>query len=90
LACRWKFPEEIVDGVRHQLQPQVADDDYKVLAGIVYIAKYIYENQESETEELIANFPSEQGKALNMDMVAVLNNLEEAKNLETGIDELLD
>jgi HD-like signal output (HDOD) protein len=90
LANRWKFPEEIVDGIKHQLQPQVSEDDYKNLAGIVYIAKYLFENKDTEESELVANFPSEHGKALGMDMVAVLANLKEVQALDSGIDELLD
>lgn len=90
LANRWKFPQEIVNGIQHQLQPQVDDDTYEKLAGIVYIAKYLFENQALEESEFVAGFPSEHGKALGMDMVTVLGNLEEVKSLETGIEELLD
>ncbi len=90
LANRWKFPEDIIDGIRHQLQPQVAEDDYKSLAGIIYIAKYIYGNREADTETLVSNFPSDHGKALGMDMVAVIDKLDEIKELDSGIDDLLD
>ncbi len=89
LAHRWKFPEDIVDGIRHQLSPQVSEDEYKTLAGIVYIAKYIYENQDQELETLVSNFPLEHGKSLGMDVVAVLDKLEETRELDSGMDELL-
>ena len=90
LAHRWKFPEDIVEGIRHQLEPQVAEDDYKVLAGVTYIAKYLYENKEADHDTIVANFPSEQGKALNMDLVAVMDKVDEVKELDSGISELLD
>ena len=89
LANRWKFPEEIVNGIKHQLQPQVDDGTYEQLAGIVYIAKYVFENRDKPEDEFIANFPSEQGKLLNMNMVAVLDNIAEAKALDSGMDDLL-
>lgn len=89
LANRWKFPEEIVEGIRHQLQPQADEEDYKMLAGIVYIAKYLFEHREEDTETIVANFPLEQGKALGMNIVAVLDNIGEVKELDSGIEELL-
>jgi HD-like signal output (HDOD) protein len=90
LAHRWKFPEDIVNGIKHQLQPQVDDETYEKLAGIVYIAKYLFENRELTDDEFIANFPSEQGKLLNMNMVAVLDNIDEVKALDSGMDDLLN
>ncbi len=89
LANRWRFPEEIVDGIRHQLQPTVSEDDYKSLAGIVFIANYLYENREQDTETLINNFPSDHAAALNMDKVAVIDNIEEINELDSGIEALL-
>lgn len=89
LAQRWKFPEEIVDGIRHQLQPQTTEDEYKNLAGIVYIAKYLFEHQKENTETIVANFPVDHAKALNMNVVALLDNIAEIKELDSGIEELL-
>jgi HD-like signal output (HDOD) protein len=90
LANRWKFPEDIVDGIRYQLHPQADGETYKKLAGIIYIATYLFNNRSSTDEELVANFPSEHGKALGMNMVAVINTIEEIKTLDSGIDGLLD
>ncbi|ODS22865.1 hypothetical protein AB835_11945 [Candidatus Endobugula sertula] len=90
LAHRWKFPEEIVDGIKHQLSPQPEGGDYKVLAGIVYIAKYLYENSEANDENLLANCISERGKALNMDVVAAIDHLDELKTMDSDIEELLE
>ena len=89
LAHRWKFPEDIVDGIRHQLEPEVAEDNYKKLAGVIYIAKYLYDYLEEDNDTLTANFPAEHGKALNMDMVGLMNKLDELKTLDSGIEEFL-
>jgi len=86
LAYRWKFPEEIVDSIRHQLSPQVSENDYKMLAGVVYIAKFLYEHAKAENDDIVANFPSEHGKSLGMDMVAILANIDEVNELDSGID----
>ena len=90
LAHRWKFPEDIVDGIRHQLEPAAAEDDFKALAGIVYIAKYLYHSQDLDKEILVGAFPSEHGKALNMDIVGFLDSIDELYEMESGIDELMD
>ncbi|MGH1441206.1 MAG: HDOD domain-containing protein [Cellvibrionaceae bacterium] len=90
LANRWKFPQEIVEGIRHQIEPQVSEEGYKPLAGILFIAQYLYENQASDSETLIANFPFEHSAKLNIDKVSLIDNIEEIKELDAGIDELLD
>jgi HD-like signal output (HDOD) protein len=89
LAHRWNFPEDIVDSVKHQILPQT-DEGYKKLAGIVFIAKYLYSHQDEDSAELAANFPTEQSKALGINVVTMLDNIEEIKELDSGIDDLLD
>ncbi|MFT6202404.1 MAG: hypothetical protein ACJAZJ_001606, partial [Candidatus Endobugula sp.] len=37
-----------------------------------------------------ANFPTEQSKALGINVVTMLDNIEEIKELDSGIDDLLD
>lgn len=90
LACRWKFPEEIVDGVRHQLEPQVSDDDYKVMAGILYISKYLYNAREADKEAVVSEFPSEHAKSMNMDIVGFLDSIDQLWDMDSGVDELLN
>jgi HD-like signal output (HDOD) protein len=90
LANRWKFPEDIVDGIRYQLTPEVEGEGLKPLAGVIFIATYLYENQEQEKEDLIKDFPSEQASLIGLDKSAVFDNIEEIKELDSGIDELLD
>lgn len=88
LACRWKFPQEIVDGIRYQLEPQVSEDDYKSLAGIICIAKYIYESKEDH-QACIENFPAEHAKALKLDRVALLNSLDDIDSIDSEMDEVI-
>jgi HD-like signal output (HDOD) protein len=88
LALRWKFPENIVDGVKHQMSPQT-DEGYKTLAGIVFIAKHLYSHKDHDGTELVANFPTEQAKALGINVVTMLDNIEDIKELDSGIDDLL-
>ena len=90
LAYRWKFPQNIVDGILHQLNPHVDEDDFKPLAAVIYIAKYLHENKELAHEVLVEHFPTEQGKSLNMDMVTAFNRLDELQELDSGIEELLE
>lgn len=92
LACRWKFPKEIVDGIRYQLNPTIETEDgeeFKALAGMILIAKYLYEHREEEQETLVSNFPTETAKALNVDMVSLINDIEELASIDEGIEELL-
>ncbi|MGH1485170.1 MAG: HDOD domain-containing protein [Cellvibrionaceae bacterium] len=89
LANRWKFPQDIVDGIRHQLEPQVAEDDYKALAAVTFISTYLYNNRDQGAEAIIANFPNEHAEKLSMDKVALMDNIEEINDLDSGIEELI-
>jgi HD-like signal output (HDOD) protein len=88
LANRWKFPVEIVDGIRHQLAPQT-EDDYKTLAGITFVASYLYQNRDQGTDYLIANLPAEHIEQLSMDKVSLIDNIEEINDLDDGIEDLI-
>lgn len=89
LAYRWKFPEDIVEGIRHQLAPAVAEDDYKPLAGVVLVATYLYNHRNDHSETLINGFPSEHAAQLNMDKVAIIDNIEMIDELDSGIEDML-
>ena len=90
LANRWKFPNEIVEGIRHQLQPQCSDNEYSPLAGTVHVASYLYQQREQSIETIIANMPTEHIEKLGIDKVAMLDKLEEIRGLDADIEELLD
>ena len=89
LANRWKFPVDIVDGIRHQLQPEVEGNDYKQLAGIILIAKYLHEYRDRSHEELVTNIPTKHIEKLSLDKVAIIDNLEDIAELDKGIEELI-
>lgn len=88
LAHRWKFPEDIVDGVKHQMSPET-EDGYKKLAGVVFIAKYLYAHQDEASTEIVANFPTEHAKKLGINVVTMLDSIDEINELDSGIEELL-
>jgi len=88
LASRWNFPDDIVDSVKHQMAPQT-DEGYKKLAGIVFIAKYLYLYQDKDSTELVSGFPNAQAKTLGIDVVTLLDNIEDIKEIDSGIDDLL-
>lgn len=89
LAQRWKFPEDIVEGIRHQLQPKTKDG-YKKLAGILFIANYLYAHRDEDQASIVANFPTEHSNALGINIVKMLDHIEEVNELDSGIDELLN
>jgi hypothetical protein len=57
--------------------------------GIIFIAKYLYEHREENSETLIQNFPNEHAVKLKMDKVALIDNIEQIHDLDSGIEELL-
>jgi len=90
LANRWKFPDAIVKGIRHQLEPQAADS-FPRLAAIINIALYINQkNDEGATSAaILEGFPSELATSLGINLVKMMEKIEETKDLGTAIDELL-
>ncbi len=90
LANRWKFPDAIVKGIRHQLEPQAADS-FPRLAAIINIALYINKkNDEGATSAaILEGFPSELATSLGINLVKMMEKIEETKDLGTAIDELL-
>lgn len=89
LAERWKFPEEIVAGVRHQLQP-LDDDEVVPLAAVVFLANYINTINCSDTPEpLLAHFPKEVAELLNINALEMIANLSETTSMGEGVAEML-
>lgn len=89
LAERWKFPCEIVAGVRNQLQPFIGDDVVP-LAAIVFLANYINTiNCSDMPEPLLSHFPKEVAEALNINSLEMLAALAETRELNEGIAEML-
>lgn len=91
LAKRWKFPEEIVHGIRHHTSGDLADLD-EPLAGLTHLALYVHTShkQALSTQELLDGFPMEVAKSINMDVEQALSDLESTDGIESGMDTLLD
>lgn len=88
LANRWKFPEDIVDGIRYQLAPNT-HDEYKSLAGLIYLATYIYTHKEDDVEDIISGLPTEHINTLGIDRVSLIDNIEELVQMDSGMDDML-
>lgn len=87
LACRWKFPEEIVDGLRHQLQPETEDGQYHKLSGVLFLATELYTQLNEPVETIVANLPSEHIDKLMMDKVKLIDRIDEIKSIEDEVRE---
>ncbi len=91
LAILWKFPEEIVEGIRHHTNP-VQDDHTDLLAGLVHLACYIHDSKKQNLSEadVLAGFPTSIAKSINMETAKALEDLKEAGSIESGMDALLE
>ena len=91
LAKRWKFPDEIVEGIRLHATP-LESQEGNILAGLVYLAIYINNSQKSDLtdKEIVKGFPVEVAASINMDTQKVLDDLTQLKGIESGMDSLLD
>lgn len=90
LAHRWKFPDAIVDGIRHQLAPQSAPQ-FSRLAALVYMADFIvHENEKGDVNSLVENFPSDLATQLGINMLKLMDRIDETKDLIGGFDEFLN
>lgn len=88
LACRWKFPEVMVVGIRDQLDP-LAAVPFSRLAAIIYIASHIVKmNQKGDMAGLIADFPVELATKLGINLKKMMEIIEDTKDLLGGFDEL--
>lgn len=89
LANRWKFPEVIVQGIAHQLAPNVEDDNYKPLAGVILIANYLYGHIDKPVDEIIKDLPSEHLQALKIDKVSMIDQIDAIKSIDSEVSEFL-
>ncbi len=90
LAHRWKFPESIVEGILHQLDPGVTEDDYKALAGILFLANFLYDFQDEDIEELLSHFPFEHSALLGIDKSELCDKLEQLRILNDSMEAFVD
>jgi HD-like signal output (HDOD) protein len=90
LANRWKFPDDMVKGIRYQLSP-TAEETFPRLAGIINIAFYINTMNEKNADNatILASFPDGIAVQLGINVVKLMGKIEETKELSSAIDELL-
>ena len=91
LAARWKFPEDIVEGIRHHDVPSNSETD-EPLAGLIHLAVYIHECQKQgmSDEDTLAGFPMEIAQSINMDTETALADLKDMDGIESGMESLLE
>ena len=90
LAKRWNFPQTIVSGIRQQSAPNDFDE-YSPYSSIVKVADYLNEafKAEQEKQEILANFPIEVSKPIDIDLVSFFEDIVELTEAEDDIEELL-
>lgn len=90
LASRWKFPEPIVSGIRHQFEPE-KPATFPRLAGIIKIAQYINKMNEegADSAAILASFPNDLAGELGINLVKLMEKIEDTKDLHSPIEELL-
>jgi HD-like signal output (HDOD) protein len=91
LASRWKFPQDIVNGIRHHSNP-LAPKEVDPLSALVHLAAYIHtcHKQGLGDKETLENFPKGVAQAINMDIAQALEDLQQLNGIESGMDSLLE
>ncbi|GAA6152357.1 HDOD domain-containing protein [Pseudoteredinibacter isoporae] len=84
LAERWRFPPVMGEALRHQYKPESGDSEY---AAILHIAHYVVAIHAAEDKEsMMANFPSSIAESIDIDLVAMLGDVDNACG--EGFDDL--
>lgn len=91
LAKRWKFP----DAIQQAITEQVAYDNnqpYNNLAAILYLAKYLEHalREQMPMQEIDNHFPRPLGATLNLSFAEIEAELDNIRELNSGLDALLD
>lgn len=91
LARRWKFPEEIHEAIAQQNNPDL-DMDYSNMAGLVYIASFLHQAHKEglSDEEVNERFPQSVARHVQVDIHALVNDLEACRDLPSVFDEIMD
>lgn len=91
LAKRWKFPEEMLEALSDQNNPDL-DQEFGMYAGILYIAKYLHQAHKDDwdDEQIIAEFPLAVAQSIGMDAEKAYQDVSATTDLESGLDALLD
>lgn len=91
LATRWKFPEEIIEGIRTHCDP-LSSDPVSPLGGLVHLAVFVQDAHinGSSDSEIIEKFPMDIATAIKMDTQQALEDLKQTEGIESGMDALLE
>jgi len=91
LAKRWRFPDEISDGIAQHCDP-LAADEVSSIAGIIHLAMFLRKaHVDKMTEEdIIATFPNKIADAVGMDHPRALKEVQETLGVEEALQELLE
>lgn len=91
LTERWRFPEEIINGIAGHTAP-LSQEALSPLAGLLNMAVYVHDCHKrgmGETD-MLEDFPMDVAKAINMDTEKALEDLKQTEGIESGMDALLD
>ena len=90
LARRWNFPADIVKALKQQVTPNDFED-YSAYASIIYLANYLNEalQADTEVETVLAEFPSEIAKPLGINLVSFFEAIVELTQAEDDIESIL-
>lgn len=83
LARRWKFPEDITDGLA---QYQNKGTDSK-MAALIQLAKYIELN--ASNPDIAENFPLDAARVAGLDVDQLLEHLDELLEMDSGVNDIL-
>ncbi len=91
LARRWRFPDEMSEGISHHCDP-LETDPASAMAGIIYLARFLRKaHEEKMTEEqIISDFPKDVADTIGMDHARALQEVQETVGVEEGLEALLE
>lgn len=91
LARRWRFPDEMCEGIACHCDP-LAERDVSKMAGIIHIAVFLRKaHQEKYTEEeIIEEFPNQVADAIGMDHPKALQEVQSTVGVEESLEALLE
>ncbi|MDK2778630.1 MAG: HDOD domain-containing protein [Pseudomonadota bacterium] len=91
LAKRWKFPDDIQAAVLEQNYADL-DRPYSVLAGVLYIARYLHQAHDEGVDEarIKEEFPYAVAHTIGMKVEQACADLSQSDDLDSGLDSLLD
>ncbi|MEQ1622695.1 MAG: HDOD domain-containing protein [Methylococcales bacterium] len=86
LCRRWHFSDELVQTVANSADPLATEDVIKS-AHVVYLARYLSENQKNEA--VLATFPFDVAKKIGLSEQYIHEHVAEILALESGLDGLV-